>query len=333
MAIIGNTYLGLIDLYKGQNVNGDTIAIIEMLRLMNPMLEDAVTVPCNQGTQHVHAIRTGLPSSTWGMLYKGVQKSKSTKQQVVDTTGFVESASAVDERLLEIAKDGGKALRLSEAMAHMESMSNEVQSKIIYGNSAADPEQFMGLAPRFNSLSAANGNQIIDAGGTGSDNTSVWFIGWGENTCHLLHPESAPAGLSRTDRGKQQKLDADGNAYYVMEETFRWHIGVALKDWRYVARVANIDVSEMRSGAVKLYDFLAKAYYRLQSRRVPYGKMVMYCHREVLEALDRLARNAGSADNFVRLSYKEVQGEEVLMYRGIPIRECDALLLNEARVV
>jgi hypothetical protein len=128
-------------------------------------------------------------------------------------------------------------------------------------------------------------------------------------------------------------LDASGNAYYAKEELFSWHVGMAVKDWRYVARVANVDVSLMQAGSVALYNFMRKAYYKLQSRRVAGGKQVIYCNRDVLEALDALATNAGASDNFVRLQRTEVEGKEVLSYRGIPIRETDAILNTEARVV
>jgi len=52
-----------------------------------------------------------------------------------------------------------------------------------------------------------------------------------------------------------------------------------------------------------------------------------------MEALDALAHNAGASDNFTRLKPMEIEGKEVLTYRGIPIRETDALLNTEARVV
>ena len=44
---------------------------------------------------------TGLPSVTWGQLYAGIAQSKSTTQQVDDTTGFLEALSSIDKRLLE----------------------------------------------------------------------------------------------------------------------------------------------------------------------------------------------------------------------------------------
>jgi hypothetical protein len=332
MATLGASFFDLIDLYKSENPDGTIADVIEMLMQMNPILDDALTVECNDGTRHQTTVRTGLPTTTWGKLYQGIPQSKGTKAQVTDTTGFNEGLSTVDTRVLKLSNGKEGAIRLSEAKAFLEAMNQEIASKIIYGNTASDPEQFMGLAPRFNDKSAANGNQIIDAGGTGSDNTSIWFVTWGDEQTHLLYPEGTQAGVTREDKGEQRVLDANNNPYYVMEELFTWHVGLSVRDWRYVSRVANIDVSNMQAGSVALYTFLRKAYYKLQNRRVAGGRLAIYCNRDVLEALDALATNAGASDSFIRLKPMEIQGKEVLTYRGIPIRETDAILNTEAQV-
>jgi hypothetical protein len=332
MATLGNSYFDLIDLYKLKDKKGDIAPVIEILAQSNPILDDAIAVECNSGTEHLHTVRSGLPTVAWGKLYKGIPNDKSKTVQVTDTTGFVEGLSTVDERLLALSGNSG-AVRLGEAKAYLESMSQTMASAIFYSNSAADPEQFMGLSPRFNSLSATNGGQIVDAGGASTDNTSIWFVSWGDNQCQLLYPKGTQAGVKRQDMGKQRVLDSDGNPYYAEEEKFTWHAGLAVKDWRYVSRIANVDVSDMAAGTVDLYKFMRKAFYKLQSRRIPGGKIAIYCNSDVMEALDALATNAGASDNFVRLGHKDIQGKEVLTYRGIPIRETDAIINTEARVV
>lgn len=341
MAGIGNTLLDLIDLEKSLNPDGSMADVIEMLREMNPMLMDAYMVECNNGTTHRHTIRTGLPTVTWGKLYQGIPQSKSTKAQVTDSTGFVEGLSTVDTRLLKLAGDKAAAMRLQEAEAYLESMAQELQQTMIYGNDTTAPEEFMGLAPRFNDTTAGNGSQIIDAGGVGADNTSIWMITWGPKAVHGLYPKGTKAGIDREDKGEQRTLDADGNAYYVKEEMFTQHMGLAVADWRYVVRIANIDVSAMQADPSNidgvggsLYDYMRKGYYAHEGRRTPMNqsRTVIYCNSDVLEALDALGTNAGANDNYVRLGKKEVQGEEVLTYRQFMLRETDALLNTEAVV-
>jgi len=329
MAIIGNKFVDLIDIYKMQDGRGNYVPIIDMLREMTPILDDAIAVECNKGTTHLHTVNTGLPPTTWGRLYKGIPQGKSDNAQVEDTTGFVEQLSSIDTRLLKLSTNEA-AVRDMEARRHLQAMSNEVGSKVFYGNTAADPEEFMGLSPRFSDKTAANGGQIIDAGGVGAaNNSSIWFVTWGDSQCQLLYPSGTAAGVQREDKGEQRVLDVNGNAYYAKEEMFSWHVGLAVKDWRYVSRVANIDLS----GGVDLYDFMRKAFYKLENRRVAGGQIAIYCNRDVLEVLDKLATNAGASDNFVRLTPMQIEGKEVMTYRGIPIRETDALLNTEARVV
>lgn len=339
MAVLAQNYLTLADaMRRGAVGNGEQIAaVIELLAQMNPILDDAVAMECNQGTTHKHSIRTGLPEVAWGKLYKGTPQSKSQMQSIEDTTGFVEALASIDTRLLDLAGGNAAQLRLNESSAFIEAMSQEVASGIFYHDVASSPEKFTGLAARYNEYATASkgvgaANQVIHAGGAGADNTSIWFVTWGDRFTHLLYPKNMKAGLQREDKGEQRIQDANGDPYYVKEEKFSWHIGLAVKDWRYNARIANIDISEVKAGNVKLYDFLRQAYYRLQNWRVAGGKQAIYMNRDIVEALDAEATNAGANDNFVRLTRKEVEGKEIIDYRGIPIRVTDAILNTETAV-
>lgn len=334
MATLSSTYLNLIDVHKQSDPR--TGEIIEVLKQQNPILDDAVAMECNMGATHRHTIRTGLPTPAWGSLYKGIPQSKSTVQQVDDTTGFLEARSGVDTRALKLSKNPA-ALRLGEAMSHLEAMNQEMATGMFYHDTATTPEKFKGLAARFGLKGGgAAGNQIVDAGGTGTDNTSIWFVTWGDHACHLLYPEGTRAGVDRQDKGEQRVTDTNGDAYYVKEETFTWHMGMAVKDWRYVSRIANVDVSDMLAGSVDLYNFMRQAFYKLQSRRMDAktSRIAIYVNRDVMQALDGLATGNGTGSNdALRLIPRELEGREVLTYRGIPIRETDALLNTEARVL
>ncbi len=335
MTTLSNTYLNLIDVHKA---NDPAIGeVIEVLKRQNPILDDAMAMECNDGSQHKHGIRTGLPTPSWGRLYKGIPQSKSTMQAVTDTTGFLEARSSVDTRVLNRSKNPGQ-LRLNEAEAHLEAMNQEMASGIFYHDVATTPEKFKGLAARYGTLNGGGaGNQIIDGLGTGSDNTSIWFVTWGDHATHLLYPQGSTAGFKRADKGEQRVNDDAGNPYYVKEELFTWDIGLAVKDWRYNARVANIDVSDLLAGNVDIVSLMISGYYRLQSRRMDAksSRIAIYMNRDVLEALDKLSSGVGGSGvrDALVLSRAELEGKEVTTFRGIPIRETDALLNNEARVV
>jgi len=332
MATIGTTFLTLADLFKQQEGDGQvTSTIIEMLAEQNPILQDMRVVECNDGTKHLTTIRTGLPSGTWRRLYQGVQPTKSVVKQVTDTTGMLESWSEIDSKLVALSRNPGQ-FRLNESAAFIEGMSNQMATTFFYGNTATDPEQFMGLAPRFNSKTAENGAQIVDAGGTGSDNSSVWFVVWGERTCHGLFPSGTQAGLSRDDKGMETKTNSDGSLLDVHREKFMWDVGLSVRDWRYIVRIANIDLSDLQAGTTEIFNFFRQAYYKLHQRVTIGGQAAIYLNRDVLEALDRISNNQAVTDNFTRLRPMEVQGKEVLSYREMPLRQTDALVNTEAQI-
>lgn len=333
MATIGNSYPSLIDMFKGSTEG----TVVELLNQQNPILDDAIATQCNMDAVHRHMIRTGLPSVSWGRLYKGVPQSKATMQQVDDTTGFLEAASGIDTRLLKLASDPARA-RLVDSAPYLEAMNQEMATGIFYHDTATTPEKFKGLGARYNVVGGDGiGKQVIDGGGAGSDNTSIWFVTWGDHATSLLYPKNSKAGVEIEDKGEQRVTDANGNPYYVKETMFRWHIGLFVKDWRYNARVANIDVSDMQAGSVDLWALMRKAYYRLQSRRrdAISSRVAIYMNREVLEILDAQSSDRAllaANPNYTGLSQATVEGKEVKTYRGIPIRETDAILNTEAKV-
>lgn len=336
MAAIGNTYVTLADLRRRQDSDDQIAQIIELLAASNPILEHAIAIECNDGSSHLTTVRTGIPEPTWRRLYEGVQPTKSTTAQVRDATGMVEAWSEIDSKLVELSGNPG-AFRLSEAEPIMEGMNQSVATTLFYGDQANAPAKFTGFAPRFNSLSAANGQQIVDAGGTGSDNTSIWFVEWSPTGAHLLYPKGSQAGLKREDKGQQTKTNSDGSILDVHREKFSWDIGMSVRDWRRISRVANIDVSDLSITAAtgaNLFDQLVRAYHRLAKHKTVMGasKRVIYCNSTVMEFLDQQSRRASSN---VHLTWKEFSkdSEPVLTFRNIPIVQCDAILNSEARVV
>lgn len=340
MATVGNTYLTLADLFKQRDGDGQvTSDIIELLSETNPILQDMVVAECNNGTGNLTTVRTGLPSATWRKLYQGVQPQKSSTKQVTDTTGNLQARSEIDAKLVQLSKNPGQ-FRLNEATAFLEGMNQDMASTLFYGDTTVNPERFMGLSARFNGY-RANPNrpaedvydQVVDGGGTGADNTSVWMVVWGDRTVHGIYPEGTMAGLQRKDLGEIDANDPDGGKFRAMAEMFDWDMGLSVRDFRYVVRIANISTADLVAGNVDIYALMRKAYYRLFQRKVTGGRAAIYCNRDVLEALDAGSTpTTSTSSSFVRLSPMEVDGREVMGYRGIPVRECDAILNTEAAV-
>lgn len=328
MAVKGLTALTLADWGKRIDPDGKVAKITELLSQTNPILDDMPFMESNSPTGHRTTIRTGLPDAYWRMINSGVPKGKSTTVQITDTMGMLETYAEIDKSLADL--NGNTAeFRLSEDRAFLEGMNQRMAQTLFYGDTAVNPQQFMGLSSRYSLLSAGNGQNIIDAGGTGTDNTSIWLVVWGENTVHGIFPKGQKAGLQMENKGQQTLLDNAGNPYEGYRTHYKWDAGLTLRDWRYVVRIANIDVSNLSDPqtAANIAKLMVRALHRIPNRGM--GKPVFYMNRTVAQALDTQAMDKSS----LAISVKETEGEWWTSFRGVPIRETDALLETEARVV
>jgi hypothetical protein len=330
MAAVGGSVLTLADHAKRLDPSGKVGKIVELLTVANPMIADASFIEGNLVTGHRTNIRTGLPTVYWRMINAGVPSSKSTTAQVDEACGMLEARSQVDKDLANLAGDLA-AFRLSEAKPFVEAMSQEAASTLIYGNSAINPEEITGLAPRYSTISGAtNAQNIITGGGAGSDNSSIWLVCWGEDTVHGIFPKGSQAGLVHEDIGLADAFDASNNRFRAYLDMWQMKIGLVLKDWRYVVRIPNIDVSNLvaKSSAADLIELMIKATHRIPD--LSKGKPVFYASRSVLQMLDIQKRDDVISGG--QLTYEQADGKPVMSFRGIPVKLCDAILETEATV-
>lgn len=320
----------LLDVAKRLDPDGKIASIVEILNATNPVLDDLSMVEGNLPTGHRTTIRTGLPLPTWRKLYGGVQPTKSTTVQVTDSAGMLEAYAEVDKALADL-NGNTAAFRLSEDAAHIEGMGQEMAQTLFYGNEGTEPEAFTGLAPRYNSLSAQNADNIIDAGGTGSDNTSIWLCVWGNQTGHGIYPKGSIGGLQMTDKGQVtvENVDGNGGRMEAYRTHYRWDCGLTIRDWRYFVRVCNVDVSDLDTVAntKNLINWMIQA-----SERIPElgkGRAAFYLNRRLREKL-RLGILEKVSSN---LTWETVAGERVMTFDDIPVRRTDALINTESRVV
>lgn len=304
--------------------------IVEMLNETNEVLDDMTVIEANGFTEHKTTARSGLPKGTWRKLNYGVQPEKSQTVPVKDSMGMLETYAEVDKALADL-NGNSAAWRLSEDRAFVEGLNQTMAQTLFYGDSSQDPEKFMGLAPRFSELSAENGKNIIDAGGTGSDNASIWLVVWGPNTCHSIYPKGSAAGLQSRDLGEHTLVDAHGGKYQGYRTHYKWDLGFTLRDWRYVVRIANIDVSDLtKNGATgaDLIDLMTQAVELIPN--IGMGRPAFYMPRKLRSFLRRQITNKVAAST---LTMEDVAGKKVVSFDGVPCRRTDALLLTEARVV
>jgi len=328
MSTIGTNAATLQD-WASRQEDKKIAKIVEILKERNPILDDMAWVMGNLPTGHKTTVRSGLPGVTWRQLNYGVQPTKSKTVQVTDSIGMLEAYAEVDKSLADL-NNNTPEFRMSEDIAFLQAMNNEMASTLFYGNTATDPEKFMGLAPRYSALTGAeNSENVFDGGGTGSDNTSVWVVMWGDQTAHGIFPSGSPTGLKMKDLG-EVTLD-DGQTpqgrYQGYRTHYKWDAGFTLRDWQYTARVANIDVSALTSDAsagANLIDLLVQAIETIPTLTI--GRPVIYCNKTVTSFLRRQISNKAN----VNLQLDTAGGKSVVTFDGIPVKKCDAILNTEA---
>lgn len=334
MATLSGKYT-LLDVAKTLDPNGSTAAVAELLSQENEMLMDMPWYEGNLPTGHRITTRTGLPDVIFRKLNSGVPPSKATTAQLDEACGILEARSEIDKDLAMLNGNTG-AFRLLQAKAFIEAMNQRMQQTVLYGSTETTPEAFLGLAPRFasaptNSSAAPNKVNVIDAGGTGSNNTSIWLVGWGANTVHGIYPKGSQAGLIHNDLGEGDAFDANQNRFRAFMDQYQWKCGIALHDWRYVVRIANVDVTALTKNAASggdLIDLMTQALEKIHS--LSGVTPAFYVNRTIRSFLRRQNVNKVASGT---LMYDEVAGKPALRFGEVPVRRVDALGIAEARIV
>ena len=337
MALLSANQLTLLDVAKRLKPDGSVeTEVAELLSQTNAIVKDGVFVEANEKTAHRVTIQTGLPTVYYRSLNQGTPPSKSTTVQVKEGISLLEARATVDMKELSISGDPA-ALMMSESEPFLEAMNQRQAADTFYGNPAVDQRQYLGLAARYSLKSAANGQNIIDAGGVSTNNTSVWLVGWGPQTVFYTYPPGTMAGLQQRSLGEQRVLDVFGNAYQAMEVLYQWDNGLVVKDWRYATRIANINVANLTSetGAADLMKLMSRAIDRIPQM----GKCnpAFYGNRTVMSMLKVQALNKSQNAIAVQPALSQlgavVPGQFEYQFLGIPLRLVDQILSTEAQVV
>lgn len=354
MAIIGTSVPTVLDIAAAMGPDGTFDSErVNLLVQTNEMLADMVWQEGNLPDGHKTNIITGLPSVAFRRINEGVPLSKSTGAAITEGAAMLEGFFQVDRQLAIMSGDVNK-YRYAESRTFLESMNQALQLYTLYGNANTMEEAFTGFGPRYNTLTGPIGGQVLDAGGTGTDNTSIYLIGWGPDTVFGIYPKNTTGGLQHEDVTVNKAAmpgssvngamigdvlsDANGRQYMGYRDHFFWNCGLAVKNYQAVARAANIDVSDLRGGGVSAADIvnlMVKLTYmiptQMRKNRGPQGlwRPAFYVNSTIKAALHIQALNKSA--NTITIS--NVGGEEVLNILGIPIREVSQLLTTEARVV
>ena len=331
--------LTLSDWAKRLDPDGSVPKVAELLSQTNEILPDAVFMEGNLPTGHRLSIRTGLPTVYYRAINQGIPTSKSTTTQVDEACGVLEARSHIDTLLARL--NGNTAeFRMSEDSAFLEAMNQTMAGALFYGNPGTDPRQFLGLQTRYSSLTAGNGQNILDAGGLVSTNCSIYLVGWGDQTVFCPFPKGTQAGLSHKDLQEESVPDANGNFFQALRSLYQWQNGLAVKDWRYVVRIANIHVPDLigqtgtqaSTAATQIINLMSRATDRIPSLGL--CKPAFYANRTLYSMLRVAALGKSNAALSIEQALTQFGTPYSLTrFLGIPLRKVDQLLNTETRVV
>ena len=329
---------------------------------MNTTLMDAPCMPTTHDNTHQTTVRTGWPQPTWAKAGYGVQPDKSEARTVTWSTGMLKAFAEIPSDVINAGGNVAYTRRIQEK-AFIDSMNAEMAQTMFYGDEYMNEAEFTGLTAYYNDLNAENGVNIVDAFNyskrfaagdlgfsgefdfdkgdyaeppSGMHYTSVWIVGWGEETTFCIYPKNfGTGGLVRRDYGEYLSQTApvmhskarDGRMP-VYGAHYQWNLGFVLADWRYTARLANINIPLLmradptQYGSANLVDMLMDTVNQIKNRDVV--RLSIYMRRELLPILAKHAKYSTQASTLQR---EEIYGPKIktLTLDGIPIHQCDAL--------
>lgn len=328
------------------DMDGNVSQLVNLLSQQNSILDDMLAAECQSGNVYEYTQVVKLPTPSRRAYNQGVVRSLAAVAKQVTTCVEYADWVAVDDSLGSL---GGQLAerRSQEDFLHMEALNQQIASDLFYSNRATDPTAFTGLSNIYNTVNTTTSqiaNNVIDCGGTGSDNASMWLVVWGPRHIHTIFPKGIPAGMIHKDMGLLPVADSGGtNTFPAWQTWLRWNIGLAIHDWRFCVRACNIDISDLTGGsAANLLNVLAMMVMKppvmpagvgpvqtADDPRIVMGRPAFYVNRTVYTYLQRQVTNKTN----ILLQLVQWAGMTVLTYQGIPIRIVDKLLTTESRVV
>jgi hypothetical protein len=311
--------LTLIELAKRAG-NDDLNTIAEVLHEINEFYDDALWLPSNQLLSTIIVRRNSLPTGEHRKFNAGVSASASSTTQVVEPIAMLEDYSEPDKALADMSPDKDQFL-MDEDEGHIEGLTQTMMNTLIYGNRGSAPEEIDGLALRLNDISQDN---VVDCSGSGSDLTSVFLVQWGKRQVHMIYPKNSPTmGIERIFLGEDTNTDSNSKKWQIYRTHLKVYYGLAVHDERCIRRLANIETA----GASNLFD---DDLMIEQINKLPYrgAGAVIYCNATVKSQIDKIAKDKSN----VYYQPTEIFGRPTTMFRGIPIRQVDAILDTESAV-
>ncbi len=310
--------------------------IINVLAQSNPILEDMKFMEGNLPTGIQTTRWTSLPEPSIRRINRGVEPSKGTTEQIVDTCMMLEDRSLVDVKIASMQNDA-REFRKAEDEAHVEGFGQKVAKVLFYGDSMTNPDEFNGLSVRYSNFSDEKGKigfQTVSGGTAGVDcNTSAYLVGWGDRHTVGIYPKGSDAGIKAEDLGATDVYDSEGRPFRAFQTLFSWNVGLCVRDFRSNAVVRNIDVNSLpttAAGRLALVEKFIVARNRIRNLHAAGVNYVWYVSDSMYNFLETYFIDK----NNVHVTRQDLSGKPPMLYlSGIPVKKVDAISETEKAIV
>jgi hypothetical protein len=329
MTTLAHDVPNILDISTRYTSDGKPLPIAKILTKRKPVFKNIPWQEANTTNGHKISVETELPTAVLRKLNQGVKPSTGRANTITEATASFASLGQVDKELAELSTNVAD-FRVQKNGRHIEAIGQAFEDQFFNG-SAITPGGFVGLKERYNSLSGVLTRQVINCAGTGSDLTSMFIVGWGEESVSGIYAKGTKAGIQHTDYGDLLVDDGNGGKYPALQDWFALNCGIMVQEPRNIVRVCNIDQDALKAVPVPGTDLILVNELIKATHRIEYLDMVnavIYVNRDIHEWLDLQASNR----TILALKHAELDGKMVVMFRGIPIERTDSLGWNEDAV-
>ena len=278
----------------------------------------------------------------------GSQYFKIGTYQRKDIMGMRSSAIGINERQYLMAGEAGKFWRAQQTLARSKHIALDKEHDMFYGDPSVDPNQNLGLAPRFCMCTDTKGiikrgehkgkmspYITIDAGGTSAKDGNlasiyILYLSPVNGVCWLYPKDSAEysAGLRyvKGDFMPVKELNSQGVVEVRREASDIFEVvgGIGMRSRRAGIRIANIDVTT-EEGMKKFDEALYRAFSAMPMEFRRSAKI--YSPTDITPDLKMYYR-----DHFTKMSYDQAKPMNLVgdfTIDGYLFREVDHLLATE----
>lgn len=326
MTTLAATMPTLADAAKATGADGKILRTAEVLTKLSPVMGDMPWQVGNLTLGHRVSVRTSLPTPTARRFNQRVLPTKSTRAQNDEQCAQLVDYADVDCSIADLNGNAAQ-FRMNEGYAHMQGMGIEFERQVFYGNSAAVQEEFDGFLPRMTAAS----DTVIDAGGAGSDNSSILLVGWGLQTVYGIVPKGLNQGIKHEDKGRVTSETSSG-LMDVYRDRWELNCGIAVENPNYLAAIRAIDVSvvvgDPTGATTNLIKLMIQLAHSVENIESPLIKPILYMNRSLFSAFD--VQNVFKSNAYFNVGMEE--GKLRASFRGIPIHVSDALTETESTI-